>query len=255
MKSQNALSVVQITDTHLYANPAQKIMNRLKTAESLQAVLSKVKQLTVQPDLLLLTGDLSQDETADSYVYLQQIVSQLTIPTYWLPGNHDQLGLMSEILQQPPFFTDKVIDKHPWKFLLLNSVIPGAVQGELAEETLAWLERELIQSFDQFIAIALHHPPISIGSPWMDAIGLQNSENLLKLIENYPQVKLVCFGHIHQEFQQERAGITYLGTPSTGLQFIVGTPEFAIDDQYPGFRQFQFYADGTWETQVERVKI
>ncbi len=255
VKPDDAVFVVQITDTHLYADPERKIKNRLQTAKSLQAVLTEIKKLDPQPDLLLLTGDLSQDETPESYHYLQEKVAELKIPTYWLPGNHDQVNLMTEILQQPPLFAEKVIEKQAWKLILLNSVIPGDVRGEISEQTLAELEQELSKSPDQFIGIALHHPPVAIGSTWMDAVGLQNPENLLKLIQKYPQIKLVLFGHIHQEFAQVIQGVTYLGTPSTGLQFAFGTPDFAIDNQLPGFRQLILYADGTWETKVERVKI
>jgi 3',5'-cyclic-AMP phosphodiesterase len=69
-------------------------------------------------------------------------------------------------------------------------------------------------------------------------------------------VKLVLFGHIHQEICQERQGVTYLSCPSTCIQFAHDSDTFALDvDHYPGFRELELFADGTWTSQVHRVDV
>ncbi len=252
MSQNTPILVAQITDTHLFADPNQE-QKGIVTAQSFQSVLELVEQLQPQPDVLLLTGDLSQDETPESYRYLQRLLNPLGIPTYWIPGNHDDLSLMEQFLAQEPIFPDKSFQLGDWQFILLNSLVPGCVYGELSQQSLDWLEHQLQKADNLPTLIALHHPPLFVNSAWMDNINLQNSGDLLAILDCHPQVRLVIFGHIHQEFSRSRQGIHYFGTPSTCVQFSPNLQEFQIDSLPPGFRLFNLYPDGSWETKVERV--
>lgn len=253
MTSHSPLLVAQITDTHLLANPEDSYKG-FPTVKSFQAILARIQQLTPQPDVILLTGDLAQDDTPEAYQNLYQGLSPLGIPCYWIPGNHDQFWV-PEILNQSPISDLKSFQLGGWQFILLDSSVPGCVWGEINAENLALLETQLQQNPSLPTLIALHHPPISIDCPSMDRIGLQNSEILLELVDKYLQIRLVIFGHIHQEFDQERNGVYYFGTPSTCSQFLPKASEFIFDDRPPGFRLFYLYPDGTWTTQVERVIV
>jgi Icc protein len=252
MSQPAPLLVAQITDTHLFADPSQQ-MKRAATYETLQTVLERVDNFKPKPDILLLTGDLSQDETPESYHNLHALVSPLAIPAYWIPGNHDCPSLMAEILDREPIFPHKSFQQGGWQFILLNSAVPGCVGGELSESTLDWLEQQLEAAGDRPTLVSLHHHPLPVNSAWMDDLGLQNPGDLLTILDRYSQVRLVIFGHIHQEFERERKGIQYFGTPSTCVQFTPRHDEFAIDPVPPGFRLLALYPDGTWTTKVERV--
>lgn len=252
MNPKNPISVVQITDIHLFADPNQELEGTT-TAQSFAAVLKQVKQLQPQPNLLLLTGDLSQDETPEAYWQLRNMLSPLSIPTYWIPGNHDNLPVMQQILNQEPIFTHKIWQLGGWQFIMLNCALPGRIDGELSPQSLEWLEQQLQIASNCPTLIALHHPPLPIGSAWLDRINLRNSEDLFAVLERHPQVRLTIFGHIHQEFEQERHGINYLGTPSTCIQFKPKSPNYALEPSLPGFRLLKLYPDGNWETKVERV--
>ncbi len=251
MNKTSPLLVAQITDTHLFAEVEQELLG-VSTRNSLQAILAHLSQLQPKPNILLLTGDLSQDETRESYQQLHDLLAPLGIPTYWLPGNHDRLPLMQQVLNQPPIFSEKSFSTGGWHFLLLSSWIPGCVHGQLSEESLEWLDQQL-KLIREPTLIAIHHPPCSIDSDWMDAIKLQNSEELLAIIDRYSQVKLVLFGHIHQAFDDKIRGVCYLGSPSTCVQFKPKSVEFAIDRVQPGFRLLTLLPDGTFETKIERI--
>jgi len=246
-----SLLIAQVTDTHLFADPTQQMMGCL-TASTLAAVLAHLRQLQPKPDILLLTGDLSHDETPESYQRLQDQLVPLDIPAYWLPGNHDSLPAMEQVLRQPPISPAKFFAAGGWRFLLLNSLVPGCVHGELSSTSLEWLEQQL-QLSDRPTLISLHHPPCPIHSRWMDAINLQSPEKLFAVIDRYPQVKLVVFGHIHQAFEEQRRDVHYLGSPSTCVQFKPGGQEFAIDPIQPGFRLLALFPDGSFQTKVVRV--
>lgn len=248
------LRIAQITDTHLFADETA-VSNGFQTARSLQAVLEQVAALSPRPDLLLLTGDLSQDETLGSYRQLQAQIAPLGIPAYWIPGNHDQYpALMQQALCVPPFSTQKCFQQGGWNVVLLSSMVPNLVYGELSLDTLTWLEQQLQRAASLPTLVALHHPPLAIASAWMDTIGLQNRDALFAVLDRHPQVKLVIFGHIHQEFDEWRGAVRYLGTPSTCVQFVPKGDRFAIDgDRKPGFRLITLHRDGSYETQVVRV--
>ncbi|MER3435096.1 MAG: 3',5'-cyclic-AMP phosphodiesterase [Leptolyngbya sp. ERB_1_1] len=244
--------IAQITDLHLFAESDQCLLG-MPTLRSLNAVIEQIQQLSPKPDILLLTGDLSQDGTIKSYQRLQALLSPLKIPTYWLPGNHDCIEAMERSLTQ--FYPDKAFERGGWRFLLLSSQDPGYVHGRLSAEGLTWLDQQLVQNPNIPTLVSLHHPPFAVNSIWLDTSSLQNNAELLEILDRASQVKLVVFGHIHQEFQRQRGNVTFLGTPSTCIQFARESDEFALGQETPGFRLIQLYQDGTWESQVKRVQF
>ena len=246
------LVIAQVTDIHLFAEVDRTLLG-LPTTKSLNALIEQLRQLNPQPDFLLMTGDLSQDGTATSYDRLQSLFSPLGIPAYWLPGNHDHPEVMARSLTHPLFLPDKSFQVGDWQFLLLNSHESGCVHGNLSQSSLDWLDRELQQNSDRSTLVSLHHPPFLMHSDWLDTSILQNPEDLFAVLDRHPQVQLVLFGHIHQEFECQRKMVTYLGTPSTCIQFEPKSVNFALGQQTPGFRLLNLYPDGTWTTKVKRI--
>lgn len=257
MLPASPLRLAQITDLHLFARPDRKLLG-VPTLSSFQAVLRGLLSLNYARDLLLLTGDLSQDETPESYQVLQDLIRPLQIPTYWVPGNHDNLSVMESVLTESPFSADKSFEMGNWRFILLNSQIPGADGGRLSRTSLEWLDWELYKAGNQPTFIALHHPPFPVNSEWLDQINLENAEAFFGILDRYRRdrnVKLVACGHVHQNLLFYRENVAYFATPSTCVQFQPKSIEFALDDADPGFRLFNLYPNGTWETKVERVAI
>lgn len=249
------LLIAQISDLHLFADERQDLLG-WNTWESLEVILQRLMSCNPLPEMILLTGDLSQDETEGAYRRVIQRLAPLGIPTYWLPGNHDHVPTMERVLNEPPIYADKIIERGGWKFLLLNTNVPGQVHGVLTGASLQWLKTQLSQTpTDQPTLIALHHPPFLVGSPWLDKSGLQNTAAFLEIIDRFPQVRLVLFGHIHQEFEHRRQAVTYLSTPSTCIQFMPKSTNFALDDARPGFRMLKLYRDGQFETMIHRVSF
>lgn len=252
MRPSSSLLVAQITDIHLFAKTDTQLLG-LTTFESFQKVLSHVTSMARQPDILLLTGDLSQDGSVASYERLQTMLKPLGIPTYWAPGNHDLPDVMAQVLTEDPVSAHKSFRAGGWHIVLLDTCVPGCVHGQLTPESLQWLDQELSQSKGTPALIAFHHPPFLVGSDWMNDIGLLNAADLFAVCDRHPHLKLVLFGHIHQELNRQRQGVQYLGTPSTCIQFKPNSHNFALDEQQPGLRLVELYPDGTWNSQVERV--
>jgi Icc protein len=244
--------IVQITDPHLFADADGRLLG-MNTRDSLEKVIDKVLLEQPQIDLLLITGDLTQDGSVASYQAFQRMSARIQAPTRWFAGNHDEPLVMEEVARGTDLL-EPVVDIGAWRVILLNSAVPGTVPGRLADAELQLLERSLSEAPDRHHLICLHHHPISIDCKWMEPIGLRTADALFAIIERYPQTKALLWGHIHQEIDQPLGNLRLLATPSTCIQFKPRSDDFALDDLPPGYRWLRLQPDGEIQTAVSRVE-
>jgi Icc protein len=248
------INVLQITDTHLFSDPAGELYG-VNTRQSLMSVLQHKNITGITSDVLLLTGDLSHDETENSYDVLNSLIEPLGIPTYCLPGNHDIPAFMEKRLHNTTHSGILHAAHDPWLFVLLDSTVPGAVEGQIKEDVLRELDELLATNASaRHVLVAVHHNPVKVGSAWMDRIGVQNGDALFNVLCRYTSVKAVICGHIHQELETRVNDIVVYGTPSSCFQFMPHTPEAQIDDKPPAYRVFTLYDDGNIESRVYWVE-
>ncbi|MBD9485295.1 3',5'-cyclic-AMP phosphodiesterase [Pseudomonas sp. PDM14] len=243
--------LVQLSDSHLFAEEDGKLLG-MNTCDSLQRVIERVLDEQPRIDLMLATGDLSQDGTLDSYQRFRQMTETVGDSARWFPGNHDEVPMMREACTGSDLL-EPVVDLGNWRITLLDSSIPGAVPGYLAEDQLALLERALSEAPERHHLVCFHHHPVSIGCSWMEPIGVRNPNALFGVLDRFPQVRAVLWGHVHQEFDQLRNDVRLLASPSTCVQFAPGSEEFQVDTTAPGYRWLRLHDDGRLETGVSRV--
>ncbi|HEY9118277.1 MAG TPA: 3',5'-cyclic-AMP phosphodiesterase [Marinobacter sp.] len=249
--NRRALRVLQLTDPHLMADPGGELLG-VNTRDSLDAVIAQALHDHGQPDLILATGDIAQDATEEAYRLFGDKLQAFRCPSAWMAGNHDDSPLLSRIAAERQANQRRIV-QGGWQFLLLDTSVPGKVFGELAESELVFLEEALSQNPDTPTLVALHHHPIEIDTKWMSPIGLRNRDAFWQVIDRFPQVKIVLWGHIHQELDQTRNGIRLLATPSTCIQFTAGSVEFSVEDKAPGYRWFELLPSGDFTTEVSRA--
>lgn len=245
------LRVLQITDMHLCADDDAKLLG-VNTYESFRSVIDEFLSLGWHPDLILATGDLVHDASAESYRKLLELLDQFDCPVACLPGNHDDPKLMRECLRSDLVSCPRILDKGAWRIVLLDSVMPGEVGGRLSETELDILD-DAIHDCDRPILITTHHHPIPINSAWIDQIGIENGQELVQMAEQYEQVKGLLWGHVHQAFDQQRGHVRLLASPSTCVQFAPESEDFLIDEKQPGFRLLALQPDGSIRTTVLRT--
>lgn len=243
--------VVQLTDSHLFADARQRLLG-IDTLASLNAVVDQV--LVEQPriDLVLATGDIAQDGSAGAYHSFIESVSRISAPCCWIPGNHDDASLMAEVGRRQGLHREWV-DLGAWRIVMLDSSVPGSVSGALQQQQLQQLDRALDSTGERHLLLCLHHHPVPIGSAWMEPLGLQNADRLWQRLDAEPRVRAVLWGHIHQQLEQQRGSVRLLASPSTCVQFAAGSSDFATDQQAPGYRWLRLYDDGRMETGVSRL--
>jgi Icc protein len=240
--------VLQLSDTHLFADTKEKLKH-VETLASFAAVWQAA--LAEKPQVVVLTGDLSQDDSAASYAHLATFLEKSPVPVLVTPGNHDQTAHFDALFQLRTVQPTPCFDAGKWQIIVLNSMQPGQVAGRLAPEILQFLQSCLKN--DRPLLIAMHHPPLAVGSLWMDRYQLENKAEFWQLVADYPQVRLVLAGHVHQEFVEERQGVAVFTVPSTCTQFLPCASQAMLDQRLPGFRLVDLAADGSFTTQVKRV--
>ncbi|MCH8544069.1 MAG: 3',5'-cyclic-AMP phosphodiesterase [Alcanivorax sp.] len=248
------LRVVQLSDCHLFAEPTGKLLG-LNTQYSLDKVLDLIRAEQPRIDLLLATGDLSQDASYASYERLQAALAPLDAPTFWLEGNHDKPAPMLSALKADRSHVSPCVTRMGgWTFVMLDSTIPGEVPGELYQADLDFLERALTEAGDDPVMVCLHHHPVPMGCAWLDTQVVASAERFFAVLDRHPGVRAVIWGHVHQEYAGERNGVVLYSVPSTCVQFKPGSDDFAVDDTAPGYRWFDLHADGRIDTGVSRVE-
>jgi Icc protein len=252
-KESSVIKVIQLSDTHLFSQKTG-LLAGMNTQSSLEKVIAHLRTHHLPANLILATGDIAHNDSS-SYAYERfvEMISPLHTPTYALPGNHDKTDVMKSALEGSAvqFCGSTQVDQ--WNFILLNSVVWGSVHGHLSTEELQRLEETLKAWPDHHTLIALHHHPVPLQSRWISPIGLDNQEALYTLIDQYPQVRAIVWGHIHQDFVSVRNSVELIATPSTCIQFKPRQDEFELDYIPPGYRWFELYPDGKIKTGVERI--
>ncbi|MBB3190909.1 metallophosphoesterase family protein [Halomonas cerina] len=229
------MRLVQLTDCHLHADPAARSRIGLPLRQ-LEAVVAAAAR--ERPDLALVTGDVSEDQTPASYRLAEQALAGLGCPWVWLPGNHDAPAPMAAC---HPF--QECLELDGWRALLLDTQVVGEPRGELGKAQLSTLEARLAQD-DRPTLLVMHHPPMAVGSAWLDALGLMDAEAFQDRVAPYGQVKAILCGHIHQAFAgwlPDPSGapgtIRVYGCPATSDQFLPGSAAFAVEAATrPGYR-------------------
>ena len=247
MAVNTEILIAQMTDCHLSADP-QTEYRGINPYHKLQVLLQKVE--TMKPDLLLASGDLSEDGSWASYQALQRFFKPFDIPVLALPGNHDDAGLLAKFFPGSPVEGVSVTDIGRWQIIRLNSCVPGKHEGRLSEIVLAELEHILADHRQRPRLIAIHHQPINIGSPWIDKYRLFDSEGFLSLIDQFSDVKVVVWGHVHQAYESDRSGVAMLGGPSSAINSLPGVQKFTVDASGPACRWIKLRSDGTFQTGI-----
>ena len=238
--------MAQLTDPHLLANPRghyRGINSYARFRSCLRSVCS------ADPDLILLTGDLGQDETWAAYGLLRDQLAACGSPALVMAGNHDHPHLLRSCLGRHASVAPCGVAVGNWLVVGLDSHVAGCKGGRLSTVQLDWLASTL-RTHPGPCLVALHHPPTAIGSPRMDPIALEAPERLLGLLQDFPQVKGVVFGHVHQAWHYQRP-LPLMACPSTAMQIAPTRPGPYPDA--PGWRILQLKANGQLHTRVMRI--
>ncbi len=255
MTAGTARTIVQISDCHLFTDIEGALLG-IPTRPRLRRVMDEIEQRTPDFDLLVVTGDTAHDETASTYDVLAAELGHRVERLRIVPGNHDERTALTRRLPNAcATIGDRVAfltETRGWLLIGLDSQRPGESAGSLGLQQLEWLRAMLEAKRDTDTILFLHHPPIDVASPWLDAIALQDADALGSMLDGHPQVRLVLTGHVHQEASGSLGRARVLTTPAVGPQFRPHTETLEIEHGPPAYRVIELSPGGEWSTTVVR---
>lgn len=213
-----ALRFVQISDSHIgFDKPA----NTDVTA-TLRDAIAKIKAEPEPPAFVLHTGDLTHLSKASEFDTLQQVLSELSMPIFYVPGEHDVLEDDGQsYLQRFGKGTSGAgwhsFDQNGVHFIGLVNVVnlKAGGLGTLGDEQLDWLEKDVKQlSASTPIVVFAHIPLWSVYPDW--GWGTDDSERALSYLKRFGSVS-VLNGHIHQVMQKVEGHVTFHTAMSTAF--------------------------------------
>ncbi|MCG6883224.1 MAG: metallophosphoesterase, partial [Silicimonas sp.] len=181
--------ILQLSDLHVVA-PGTLCSGVLDTGAILHSVIDQLRDRleALGPlDCVLVTGDISDDGSPDSYSLARRELERLGLPLLVIPGNHDAREPMrAAFADLPEMPSEGLID---WSaevgdtvVIGLDTLVDGQGGGKLRPESVGHLSDALAAAGQCPVVVALHHPPLRTGIGFMDAIGLENADELAPVL-------------------------------------------------------------------------
>ncbi len=212
----SSLLIAHISDLHVLAE-GELAYGVVDTTPMVERAIAHLANLS--PSVVIITGDLVHNVQRAEYIRLKEILSQLKMPVYLLPGNHDSRDLMREIFTDHTYlpaagFLQYTVEAYPLRLIMLDTNVPGEGRGELDSDRLTWLDHQLSKQPNRPTLIFMHHPPFTTGIDLMDGFGLSGRQELAQIIQKYDCIERVGCGHIHRPIQTRWAGTLAYTVPS-----------------------------------------
>jgi 3',5'-cyclic-AMP phosphodiesterase len=223
---------LHLSDLHLVA-PGQLIAG-VDPMWQMQSVLARIRQLDVAPAFIVVSGDLTDDGSAEGYEVVNEVLAELGeggIPVLLALGNHDDRVTFRHVVlgeertdDQGPYHHSRLIDG--LRVIVLDSSIPGDVGGALGAAQLAWLDGELQLPAERGSLIVLHHPCRLAGPAHHYPAFIVREAAALEAMVAFHQDRVVgvLAGHSHQANSAPFGGTLHATAPAVlcQLDFFAG---------------------------------
>lgn len=219
--------ILQLSDLHVVAPPA-RVAGRLDTAANLREAVDRLlaRELPRLAPLaaLLVTGDLSDDGSAESYRIVRGELERLGLPILAIPGNHDRRETFRAAFPGPPGSTpghriDWAADAGEIRIVGLDSLVESEAGGALATESLDFLADAVEGAGARPVLVAVHHPPFATGIAFMDRIGLRAPEALAAVLARARGPVRIVAGHVHGAIVGTLGGQVAVTAPGVASAF------------------------------------
>ena len=242
--------IAHLSDTHFQRGPLGAL-----PAANLNQVLGRLLAVEPLPDFVVVTGDLADSGDPKAYEDLHAVLDRCPVPVHLTTGNHDVPAAMIAEFGGSRYLggsssTRYAVEYPQATLIVADSNIPGSPAGRLGAEQIAWIDETLAARGDVPAFIAMHHPPVAVGIPFLDGMRLQDGPELGEVLARHPHVARVLAGHLHRIVSVPYAGTVVTTAPSTyrqlGLRLHDGEPPGYLAE--PTAFLLHLSVEGTWVT-------
>ncbi|MFE0672074.1 metallophosphoesterase [Streptomyces sp. NPDC058867] len=225
------MRVLHLSDTHL-DRADEPNRHGVNATASLRLMLAELRH---QRDVgaVVVSGDLADDGAVEAYTTLRELVGEfaagLGAPLFLSTGNHDERGAFAKVLGSGHLGADggdcaelvlesaageraAVTTVDGWRFVTLDSLVPGEVWGRIGAVQLDWLREVLRTPAARGTVLVLHHPPVALDHPLQRFFGLRDPSALADVVRG-TDVRAVLTGHFHIQLCGFLAGVPVWATP------------------------------------------
>ncbi|MEQ9888720.1 phosphodiesterase [Pectobacterium zantedeschiae] len=247
-KPRVTMKLIQLSDLHLTAQGGN--LHGRDPELQLKAAIADINAYHRDADLVVISGDLSDDGSAASYAFLASTLAELQVPWCVTMGNHDDREMF--LVQFPTLvdengFVQSVTAVGDDRVILLDSLHAGEVAGTLCSVRLAWLEQQLQAAEGKNVFLFLHHPPVSIGLPALDSVRLapEAADALYQVCHRVGNVRHISAGHVHRPASGSWRGMSFSTIRGTNHQSALRfAPGFEVSLEAPQYAIFLTTEDG-----------
>lgn len=209
--------IAQLSDIHIGFDRGNR---EEANVQRLRAVIERLIKGANRPDLVLLTGDLTEHGDAESFAILAEELAALPFPMLAIPGNHDSReGLLAALPGTPVSADGFIHHSHEiagLRLILLDTFEAGRHGGAFCEARAQWLGQELAAHAATPTLLVMHHPPFAAGIAWMDSDPREPwVARLAEVVRGQDQIVGIACGHLHRAIVSHWQGHTVLICPST----------------------------------------
>ena len=236
--------IAQISDIHI-VEPGCKTLGVAAMEDNLVQVINHINQLNLKPDVVLITGDITDNGRMVEVENAARLLEALNSPYFIIPGNHDDRDSIwvnfagTACPSRTGEFINYVVEGNDVRLIGMDSTIVNASGGELCNARLAWLDERLSEQPHQPTIIYMHHPPVKCGVLESDEDGFIGADRLANIVEKYSCIERILCGHIHLPTHSRFHGTIVSTAPSIGMRLgldltMTKESEFFLDA--PGYQ-------------------
>jgi len=214
------LKFIHITDLHLTATG--ELHQGYDTTASFAKALDNMLSMHSDAAFLVITGDLANWGELGAYRKLEALLKDFPLPVELMIGNHDhRASFLSVFGEWHPYETPYAHycrDTADFRLLFLDTATIGTHGGDLSPDRLRWIDRRIGET-DLPVLIFMHHHPVALRAPSLDAKGLLNWPAFHGLLARHrTRIRHIFHGHCHMLLQGHVEGIPFTGLRSMGPQ-------------------------------------
>lgn len=251
--------IAHLSDPHL-CPPGELYQGVLDTRATFTKALSQVASFG--PDLLILSGDLTEHGAPEEYALARSLLIDLPCPILAIPGNHDdreafRTGLhglppLIPLTQTGPLHA---IAEGGVRVIGFDITVPGDHHGLVTSDHAAWLDAALAAAPATPTLVMTHQPPFATGIGFIDDYRCLGEDLLAATLSNHPQVIAVLSGHVHRFTQTQLAGRPALTAPalSTSLALRLAANAEPASFTEPPALLLHLWRDGRLTTHLQAV--
>ena len=237
--------IAQISDTHIDLDGPNGPARR----SNLERCVADINRLEPLPDVVIHTGDVTQNANPAEYEEAKRILGALRCPLHVAAGNRDDRAAIRAafpaegyLLPGTPFVQYRV-ETFPVRLIAIDTLCEGSNKGEFCRIRADSLRAALAEDTARPTVIFMHHPPFEVRESTypFQFESWESVERMGRALDGQRHVAGMFCGHTHRNVAGRVGDVPISSMPSVAVDLRLG--QYAVEVQSdPLYRIHRFDA-------------